>query len=75
MAWFNSYFPGNSGSASCPLIPKVNDVKFLRLNALPRANHEPAPPVKNRRILLEQSFTAKMPLLSTTTAFGFGRRC
>ena len=27
------------------------------------------------RILLVQSFTARMPLLTTTSAFGLGRRC
>jgi len=30
--------------------------------------------VKNWRILLEQSFTARMPLLMVTGAFGLGRR-
>jgi len=34
----------------------------------------PAPPVKNWRILLAQSFTARMPLLTTASAFGLGRR-
>jgi len=29
-----------------------------------------APPVKNWKILLEQSFTARMPLLTATSAFG-----
>jgi len=33
-----------------------------------------APPVKNWRILLVQSFTACMPLLTATNAFGLGRR-
>jgi len=33
-----------------------------------------APPVKNWRILLEQSFNADMPLLATTSTFGLGRR-
>ena len=33
------------------------------------------PPVKNWRILLVQSFTACMPLLIATSAFGIGRRC
>ena len=32
-------------------------------------------PVKNWMILLEQSFTARMPLLTATSAFGLGRRC
>jgi len=36
---------------------------------------QPAPPVKNWRILLEQSFTAHMPLLTATSTFGLGRRC
>ena len=36
---------------------------------------EPAPPVKNWRILLVQSFIARMPLLTATSAFGFRRRC
>ena len=31
-------------------------------------------PVKNWRILLVQSFTARMPLLAATGAFGLGRR-
>ena len=35
---------------------------------------QPAPPVKNWRILLVQSFTARMPLLTTTSTFGLGRR-
>ena len=35
---------------------------------------QPAPPVKNWRILLVQSFTARMPLLTATSAFGLGRR-
>jgi len=34
----------------------------------------PAPPVKNWRILLVQSFTAHMSLLMATSAFGLGRR-
>jgi len=34
-----------------------------------------APPVKNWRILLVQSFTARMPfLLTASSAFGLGRR-
>jgi len=32
-------------------------------------------PVKNWRILLEQSFTARMPLLMAASIFGLGRRC
>jgi len=32
--------------------------------------HQPAPSVKNWRILLVQSFTASMPLLTTTSKFG-----
>jgi len=34
-----------------------------------------APPVKNWRILLVQSFTAHMPLLMATSTFVLGRRC
>ena len=34
----------------------------------------PAPPVKNWRILLVQSFTVHMPLLMATSAFRLGRR-
>jgi len=34
----------------------------------------PAPPVNNWRILLLISFTAHMPLLTATSAFGLGRR-
>ena len=34
----------------------------------------PVPPVKNWRILLVQSFTARMPFLTATSAFGLGRR-
>jgi len=37
--------------------------------------HYLAPPVKNCRILLEQSFTACTPLLTTASAFRLGRRC
>jgi len=33
-----------------------------------------APPAKNWRILLGQSFTARMRLLMATSAFGLGRR-
>jgi len=33
-----------------------------------------SPPVKNWRILLVQSFTVRMPLLTATSAFGLGRR-
>ena len=33
------------------------------------------PAVKNWRILLVQSFTARMPLLMATSTFGLGRRC
>ena len=33
-----------------------------------------APTVNNWRILLVQSFTAHMPLLTATSAFGLGRR-
>jgi len=32
-------------------------------------------PVKNLRMLLEQSFTARMPLPMATSGFGLGRRC
>jgi len=35
----------------------------------------PASPVKNWRILLEQYFTAHMPLVMATNAFGIGRKC
>jgi len=35
---------------------------------------QPAPPVKNWRILLEQSYTAYMPLLMATSAFRLRRR-
>jgi len=35
---------------------------------------EPAPPVKNWRILLVQSFTARMTLLTAASTFGLGRR-
>ena len=35
--------------------------------------HQPAPPVKNGKILLVQSFTARMPLMTATSAFGLGR--
>ena len=35
---------------------------------------KPAPPVKNYRILLVQSFTALTPLLTATSAFGLWRR-
>ena len=35
----------------------------------------PAAPVNNWRTLLERSFTARMPLLMTTSAFKLGRRC
>jgi len=34
----------------------------------------PAPPVKNRRSLSGQSWTARMPSLTATSAFGLGRR-
>jgi len=34
---------------------------------------QPAPPVKNWRILLVQSFTAGVPLLAATSAFGLYR--
>jgi len=34
----------------------------------------PAPPVNNWRILLVQSFTAHMPLLTATSSFGLERR-
>ena len=36
--------------------------------------HQPAPPVKNWRILLVKSFTARAPLLTATSAFGLGRK-
>jgi len=36
--------------------------------------HLPAPPAKNWRILLVRSFTAHMPLLMATSAFGLERR-
>ena len=36
---------------------------------------QPTPSVKNWRILLEQSLTAHMPLLTAASAFGLGRRC
>jgi len=35
----------------------------------------PASPVKNWRTLLEQSFTAHLPLLMASSTFGVGRRC
>ena len=37
--------------------------------------HKPALPVKNWRILLIQSFTARMPLLMATSEFRLQRRC
>jgi len=40
-----------------------------------RQSTEVIPPVKNWTMLLVQSFTAHMPLLTATTAFGLGRRC
>ena len=36
--------------------------------------HQPAPPVKNWRILLVQSFTVRRPLLMATSTFGLRRR-
>jgi len=35
---------------------------------------QPAPPVENWTILLMQSLTAHMPLLTVTIAFGLGKR-
>jgi len=34
-----------------------------------------APSIKNWKILLEQSFTACMPLQTATSAFQLGRKC
>ena len=41
---------------------------------IPVNRRQPAPPVKKWRILVVQSFTAHMPLLTATSAFGLGRR-
>ena len=52
-----------------------NSNNHHRFTAIIQVNmHQPAPPVKNWRILLVRSFTAHMPLLTATSAFGFGKR-
>jgi len=46
-----------------------------RFTSITQVNLRQLPPsVKNWRILLVQSFTARMPLLTGTSAFGLGRR-
>jgi len=48
---------------------------YHRLTAITKDNlRQPAPPLKNWRILLEQSFTARMPLLMATSAYELSRR-
>jgi len=52
-----------------------NSNNHHRFTAIIQVNmHQPAPPVKNWRILLVRSFTDHMPLLTATSAFGFGKR-
>ena len=36
---------------------------------------KPEPPVKNKKILLQQRFYCRMSLLTATSTFGLGRRC
>ena len=46
-----------------------------RFTAIIQVNlHQPALPVENWRMLLVQSFTVHMPLLTATSALGLGRR-
>jgi len=48
---------------------------YYRFTAIIQDNlRKPAPPVKNWSILLEQSFTACMPLLVAASTFRLGRR-
>jgi len=48
---------------------------YNRFMAIIQVNlRQTAPPVKNWKILLVQSFTARMPLLMTTSALRLGRR-
>ena len=51
-----------------------NNDNDQRFTAIAQDQPASAPPVKNWRILLEQTFTARMPLLMATSAFGLGRR-
>ena len=67
--------------SGCPSpVPDVHKCKKEpptnhRFTAIIQVNlRQPAPPVKNWRILLVQSFTASMPLLTATSTFGLGRR-
>ena len=52
-----------------------------RSNTTDNSNQQPfyglctSPPVKNWKILLEQSFTGHITLLMASSAFGLGRRC
>jgi len=51
-----------------------NNDNDQRFTAIAQDQPASAPPVKNWRILLEQTFTARMPLLMAASAFGLGRR-
>ena len=50
--------------------PTTRSTTIIQVNL-----HQPAPPVMNWRILLEQSFSARMPLLTATSIIELGRRC
>ena len=60
--------------------PHTEEILHVYINTTTRSAaiiqvNLPAAPVKNRSILLVQSFTAGMSLQTETSAFGLGRRC
>jgi len=55
-------------SSTCPAKARLPVTAIIQVNL-----RQPAPPVKKCRIQLVQSFTARMPLLTATSAFGLGR--
>jgi len=58
------------GASVTDFVLHNNNNHHHRFTAIIQANlRQPAPPVKNWRILLVQSFTARMPLLMATSAF------
>ena len=67
--------PGNNSNVSvCYLLTASFCYQYQHILSLCMCT-SPAPPVKNWRILSVQSFTAHVPLLKATSAFGLGRRC
>ena len=66
--------PGfNTPHTMCPVTSTTTTTILRSLYRTTCVSQKPS--VKNWRILLKQSFSARVPLLKTTSAFGLGRRC